>query len=134
MGRSITIKRAACIAYLLIFALSELYSAAATSLDRRSDYPAWEPTVGRWLFAAPSLLILGIFCLVSSRHRKAGFWTAIASLGLYAAFFVFEQAEYRGSATIPVISFINALWLGLFSLTVLAALLLRKSGGQQLSN
>lgn len=122
-----TIKRVVCAAYLALFTLSELYSAAAASLDRRSDFPVWEPVVGRCLFAAPALLMLGVCLLFSSRHRTAGFWLTVVSLGLYAAFYVFEQIEHRGNVVVPVVSFINAFWLGLFLLASLAALVLRNA-------
>jgi hypothetical protein len=118
-------KRVAGAFYLILFVLSEIYSAAATALDKSPYYPPWEPQLGRGLFLLPCLLVAGMFLLLSDRDRTVGISLSFASLGLYGAFFVFESFAFRGEPN-PKVIWVDWLWAVLFLPAFLAVFSLKR--------
>jgi len=76
-----------CFTWLLVFMLFEVYSAAATALDRNPAFPSWEPILGWFLFVLPSMLFASFF-LLRGRHPRLGFYLVVGNLGLYASFMI----------------------------------------------
>jgi hypothetical protein len=88
------------ILYLLILMLFELYSAAATALDRNPRFPNWEHLLGWAIFVLPGVLLASLFLLHGSRP-KLGFSLIIGNLCLYAGFITFESVAYGGTPVSP---------------------------------
>lgn len=109
------------ILYLLMFMLSEAYSAAATALERNSRFPGWEHLLGWALFALPGALLASLF-LFHWKHPRLGLWIVSGNLCLYASFMVFESVAFGG---IPASSWavweVGAIWTVLFFAAFLAA-------------
>jgi hypothetical protein len=87
------LKQGICILWLLALSLSELYSAAATALDDSPRYPAWESTLGWFLFILPLELIIALVFLVSGSKTRTGFWCVVVNVLVYAGFFGFELIQ-----------------------------------------
>jgi len=86
-----------CVFYLLVFMLFEVYSAAATALDRNARFPSWEPLLGWGHFVLPCVLLISLF-LLHGRYARLGFYLVAANLCLYASFMTFEWVVSRGNA------------------------------------
>jgi hypothetical protein len=113
--------------FLLLFAISELYSAAATVLDRSPHYPMWEHSLGRALFSLPCLLLVGLVFLFK-RRVAVGYSLVVISLCLYMAFMVFESFTYTGHLTSPKFTWLaSSVWIGLFFAGFKALLFLKRS-------
>jgi exosortase/archaeosortase len=109
------------ILYLLVFVLFEVYSAAATALDRSPAFPTWEPFLGWALFGLPCALLASLF-LPDGRHSKLGFSLVAGNLCLYASFIVFESVAYHGTpASRQAVWEVGGIWAALFITAVLAA-------------
>lgn len=80
--------RYACTLYVCLCAISELYSAAATALDRFA--PFWEEGIGWFLFLLPIELITALVLLFSHKYGKLGFNLTILNLLLYEGFLIAE--------------------------------------------
>jgi len=107
--------------YLFIFVLFEVYSAAATALDRNPAFPNWEPLLGWALFVLPCVLLASLF-LLHGRRSKLGFLLASGNLCLYACFMVFDSVVYRGTpASRRAVWEVGGMWVALFIAAVLAA-------------
>jgi hypothetical protein len=107
--------------YLFVFVLFEVYSAAATALDRNPAFPTWEPLLGRALFVLPCALLASLF-LLHGRHSKLAFLLVAGNLCLYASFMVFESVAYHGiRASRQAVWEVGGIWAALFIAAVLAA-------------
>jgi cytochrome bd-type quinol oxidase subunit 2 len=107
--------------YLLFFVLFEVYSAAATALDRSSEFPTWEHFLGWALFILPCALVVSIV-LLHGRHPKLGFALLVGNLCLYASFMVFESVIYDGApASRQAVWEVGGIWAVLFLAAILAA-------------
>ena len=80
-----------CTAYLILFALLEIYSASAAALDDSNRFPAWEAKLGWGLFVLPCLLVFGLFLLLSGKRERLGFSLVGLSLLLYVGFVFLED-------------------------------------------
>ena len=80
--------RYACTLYVCLCAFSELYSAAATALDRFA--PSWEKGIGWFLFLLPIELIAALILLFTHKYGKLGFNLTILNLLLYEGFLIME--------------------------------------------
>jgi len=80
--------RYACTLYVCLCAFSELYSAAATELDRFAL--SWEKGIGWFLFLLPIELIAALSLLFSHKYGKLGFNLTILNLLLYEGFLIVE--------------------------------------------
>lgn len=80
-----------CALYLILFALSETYSAAATALDDTHLFPAWETKLGWCLFVLPCLLLTGLVLLLRGERQTIGFSMIGLSALLYTAFLLLED-------------------------------------------
>ena len=76
--------------YLILFALFEVYSAAATALDHSGRFPAWETNLGWSLFLLPCELLAGLALLMYSSRPKLGFYLVLLNLSMYAGFMFLE--------------------------------------------
>jgi hypothetical protein len=107
--------------YLLIFMLFEIYSAAATALDKNPRFPGWEHPLGWVLFVLPCVLLASLFLLHGSRP-KLGFLLVAGNLCLYASFMIFESVAFGGTPASPwAIWEVGGIWAVLFLAAVLAA-------------
>jgi len=85
-------RRGICVGFLLLLALSELYSAVAVTFD----YPkaaSWEHVLCGPLFALPCALISGIVLLILTNRKVRGFYIVASSLTLYLVF-LFADANH----------------------------------------
>jgi hypothetical protein len=74
-------------------AFSELYSAAATALDRFA--PSWERVIGWFLFLLPVELIAASILLFSHKNGRLGFNLTILNLLLYEGFLIVDAFAGR---------------------------------------
>jgi hypothetical protein len=123
MRPALIAKRIICGIYLLLFAFSELYSAAATSLDNTHRFPTWEPTLGRWMFILPCILVAGMTLLLLNRLRAWGFTMIFASLLIYGAFFIFEVHLSQHAPKNHTVGTIGVFWSLAFAIAFVAAYL-----------
>ena len=122
-----TLKRTGSVVVLLLFMMSEVYSALATALGKSADFPSWESVLGWWLLLLPCLLLFGIALLVSKQSRLVGTWSAALSLCFYAAFLVFEVFAYRGGVRRRVLlNADTAFWATTFAVGLCSVFTLRK--------
>lgn len=77
--------------YLILFALFEIYSAAATALDHSGRFPAWESNLGWCLFLLPCELIVALALLMYSGRPRLGFYLVLLNLAMYAGFMFLES-------------------------------------------
>ena len=107
--------------YLLLFAISEAYSAVATALDRHHAITSWEPRLGWALFVLPAALLSGLFLLRGPRPRL-GFTLVVVNLCLYAGFLVLESvASAVQPASKSAVWEVGGIWSALFLTAALAA-------------
>ncbi|MBB5061675.1 hypothetical protein HDF16_006411 [Granulicella aggregans] len=113
------------ILYLLLIGALEAYSAAATTLDRNSAFPSWEPRLGWALFVLPCILIASLV-LLHGRHSRCGYALALMNLCLYAGFMIFEWFAYPGQPASKEAAWqVGGFYSGLFSAALLAARFLK---------
>jgi hypothetical protein len=109
------------IVYLLLIGAFEVYSAAATALDRSSAFPSWEPRMGWALFALPCVLIASLF-LLHGRHSRFGYALVLTNLCLYAGFMIFEWLAYKGYPASKEAAWqVGGFYCGLYFAALLAA-------------
>ena len=94
----IHVRDALCLPCLVLFVLSELYSAADLASDSHLKLPSWEHPLGWSLFGLPSALVVGLILLLRSDRSRLGFYSAVLSLVLYAAFICLEV--FQGHANL----------------------------------
>jgi hypothetical protein len=112
---------ATSVLYLLIFVLFEVYSAAATALDRNPELPSWQHRLGWALLVLPCMLLASLF-LLHGKRSKLGFSLAIGNLCLYASFMIFGSTASRGiPASNRAMWEVGGIWATLFIAAVLAA-------------
>jgi len=85
-----TILRSTCIVYLLLFFFSEGYSALATALDHHSRFPAWEPTLGWFLFILPCGLLASLALVLDGEKARLGVCLVAVNLCAYTGFMCLE--------------------------------------------
>jgi|SRR5665213_4632140 len=85
-------RNALCALYLILFVLSETYSAAATALDDSNRFPAWEAKLGWCLFVLPCLVVTGLFFLLRGERETIVLSLVGLSVLLYLAFMFLEDA------------------------------------------
>ena len=68
-----SVLRFACVLYLLLFVFSEGYSAAATAFDHSSRFPAWESTLGLFLFILPCELLVSLALVLHGEGHDRAF-------------------------------------------------------------
>jgi len=78
------------VVYLLLFVFSECYSAAATALDHHSRFPAWESTLGLFLFILPCELLVSLALVLCSDKALLGVYLVAVNLCGYAGFMCLE--------------------------------------------
>ena len=83
------ILRPVCVVYLLLFVFSEGYSAAATAFDHSSRFPAWESTLGLFLFILPFELLVSLALLLYGNIRL-GVCLVAVNLCAYGGFLCLE--------------------------------------------
>jgi uncharacterized membrane protein len=84
----IRFRKLACTLCLSLCAFSELYSAAATALDRFA--PPWERALGWFLFILPIELVVALILLFLPRNGRLGFNLTALNLLLYTGFMVVD--------------------------------------------
>ena len=84
------ILRFVCVGYLLLFVFSEGYSAAATALDHHSRFPAWESTLGLFLFVLPCELMISLALVLYGDKARLGVCLVAVNLCAYAGFMCLE--------------------------------------------
>jgi len=84
----IRVNKVVCTLCMSLCAFAELYSAAATALDRFT--PSWERLLGWFLFLLPIELIAAWFLLFSQKNGRLGFNLTALNLLLYAGFMVVD--------------------------------------------
>lgn len=84
-----------CVFCLVLFVPSELYSAAATALDHSGRFPAWESTLGIFLFVLPAELVVALILLLYRERPKLGFNLVLVNLVGYAGFLCLESLSVR---------------------------------------
>ena len=111
--------------YLILFALFEVYSAAATALDHSGRFPAWETNLGWCLFLLPCELLVGLALLLYSSRPRLGFYLVLLNLSMYAGFFVFESLLVRDLPNDKrAVWIVLGIWASLFGIAIGAARLL----------
>src|ERR1039457_4240418 len=80
--------RYACTLCVCLCAFSELYSAAATALDRFA--PSWERGIGWFLFLLPIELIAALILLYRHKYGKLGFNITFLNILMYECFMVID--------------------------------------------
>jgi hypothetical protein len=119
------ILRFACVVYLLLFVFSEGYTAAATALDHHSRFPAWESTLGLFLFILPCELLVSLALVLHSDKARLGVCLVAVNLCAYAGFMCLEimlVPDPNGKDWEPA-----AIWGAFMALAVGAAHFLRAS-------
>jgi hypothetical protein len=124
MNRSIRGRYIFCALYLILFVLSEAYSAAATALDHSGRFPAWEAQLGWGLFVLPCLLLFGLILLLSSKLKRLGLYLIGLSLVVYAEFLLLEDFLAR-KQVVRMDWIFNGMWLTLCALAIGAGWLLK---------
>ena len=82
--------RPLCVVYLLLFVVFEGYSAAATALDHHSRFPAWESTLGLFLFILPCELLVSLALVLFGDRARLGVCLVAVNLCAYAGFMCLE--------------------------------------------
>ena len=85
------ILRFVCVGYLLLFVFSEGYSAAATALDHHSRFPAWESTLGLFLFILPCELLVSMALVLYGDKTRLGVCLIAVNLCAYLGFICLED-------------------------------------------
>ena len=107
--------------YLLIFVLFEVYSAAATALDRNPAFPTWQHRLGWALLVLPCMLLTNLI-LLHGKRSKLGFSLVVGNLCLYASFMIFESTPSREiPASNRAMWEVGGIWATLFLAAVLGA-------------
>jgi len=128
----IRIRNAVCVLYLLLLALFETYSAAATALDHTGRFPVWEAKLGWWLLILPCLLVAGLILLLRGARENVGLIFVGLSAILYLAFLFLEDAVSRERMQKGERLF-TGIWIVLCFAAVSAAWLLKRSPRSDLS-
>jgi uncharacterized membrane protein len=112
-----------CVLWLLAFALSEGYSAAATALDHSTKFPSWERRLGWFLLVLPCELLIALILLIRRNRAGLGFRLVALNLIVYAAFMCLDVALVHESLDGTMFA-VAGLWAIFFALAVGAARLL----------
>ena len=113
-----------CALWLLLFVLSEAYTAAGTALHHSRRFPAWESTLGWSLFVLPCELLVALALFMRREKANLGFLLVAANLLVYALFFIFEVLMDDQSLDRTTL-LVAGLWAIFFALAIGAAHLLK---------
>jgi hypothetical protein len=120
----IPVRNGICALWLLVFVLFESYTAAGTALDHSQRFPAWESTLGWFLFLLPCELLVALAFLTRRKRASLGFLLVVANLIVYAIFMCFEALVVHESMDRTTLA-VAGLWATFFALAIGAAQLLK---------
>jgi hypothetical protein len=119
------VRKGLCVLCLLLLTASAAYSAAATALDHSSRFPAWESTLGWFLFILPCELLIGLVLLTIGDRAQIGFRFVVTNVLMYVGFMCLEgalAADTWNRATLEVVGG----WSMFFLIAIGATHLLRR--------
>jgi hypothetical protein len=120
----IRVRNGICALWLLVFVLSEAYTAAATAVDHSRRFPAWESTLGWFLFVLPCELLVALALFIRRERASLGFLLVAANVLVYALFFIFEVVSDHETLDRTTL-LVAGLWAIFFALAIGAAHLLK---------
>jgi hypothetical protein len=130
-GRVFRVVHALSALYLILFALFEIYSAAATALDHSGRFPAWESNLGWCLFLLPCELVIALALLMYSSRARLGFSLLLLNLSMYAGFMILESVLVHDlSSDRRAIWIVFGIWASLFTIAFGAGWVLMVHNGR----
>ena len=113
-----------CALWILVLVLFEGYTAGGMALDRSTRVPAWESSLGWFLFVLPCELLVALAVLLRRQRRNLGFRLVAANVLVYALLMYFWAVLDHEGLTMTTLE-VAGFWVTFFVLAIGAAHLLR---------